>query len=156
MLSDDDIDIALADVLPLDESVPDYAGTFCEAPYADHDGGAVLARGDHAFDLVIDRESGRVDGVPEVADAFLVNTSLDRFVRCVQVSVAAREEVERFEAEAVGDEDDLEVEDDDEAVDEIEEIGRRLATQLAEIDPAALADGDGFWAVVAEELGYGG
>jgi hypothetical protein len=154
VLSDDDIDIALADVLPLDESLPDYAGTFLEAPYDDREGRAVLALGDHTFDLLIDRASGRLDGVPAEADAFLVNSSLDTFVRCVQAAVAAREEVERFEADGPPEEDDID--EDAEVVDEIEEIGMRLTARLREIDAAAMADDSGFWSVVAEELGYGG
>ncbi|WP_148613708.1 SUKH-4 family immunity protein [Nocardioides rubriscoriae] len=154
MLTDDDIITALADVLPLDESLEAYPGTWQEPPYADRDGRALLGLGDRSWDVLLDRETGRLEGVPDDADAFVLNSSLERFVRCVQVAVAAHEEVGRYEAETVED-DDLDEEVDDEAVDEIEEIGRRLAKQLAEIDPEAVADENAFWSVLAEELSYG-
>ena len=155
MLSDDDIVTALSDVLPLDESLEAYPGTWQEPPYADRDGGAVLGLGDHSWDVVIDRATSRLEGVPDGADTFLLNTSLERFVRCVQAAVAAFEEADRLEAEAEADGADDLVEDDEETVDELEEIGERLERRLREIDPDAMADENGFWAVLAEELGYG-
>jgi hypothetical protein len=157
VLTDDDIDTALADVLPLEESLEDYPGTWQTAPYADRDGSAVLGLGDRSWDVLLDRETDRLQGVPEEADPFLLNTSLDAFVRCVQAAVAAREEITRFQADATDEDDDLEdlAEDDDGTTDEIEEIALRLEARLREIDPAAMADDDGFWAVLAHELGYG-
>ena len=147
MLTDDDIDTALSDVLPLEESLEDYPGTWQTAPYADRDGQAVLGLGDHSWDILLDRGTGRVQGVPEDADAFLLNTGLERFVRCVQAAVAARQETKRHVAEDGS--------TDAEADEEIAEIGHRLAARLTEIDPDAVADDDMFWSVLAEELGYG-
>lgn len=161
MLSDDDIVTALTDVLPLDESLEAYPGTWQEAPYADRDGRAVLGLGDHSWDVLVDRGSSRVEGVPEVAEPFLLNTSLERFVRCVLAAVAAFEEAGRLEVEdpdpddldGLGDLPDLAEQDGDDE-DAVEEIGRRLVARLREIDPDAMADENGFWATLAEELGH--
>jgi hypothetical protein len=155
VLSDDDIVTALSDVLPLDESLEAYPGTWQEPPYADRDGRAVLGLGDHSWDVLLDRGTSRLEGVPDGADAFLLNTSLERFVRCVQAAVAAFEEAGRLEAESASEEADDLAEDDEETVDELEEIGERLASRLREIDPDAMVDDNSFWSVLAEELGYG-
>lgn len=153
MITDDDIDTALSDVLPLDESLPSYAGTWQEAPYADRDGRAVLALGDHSWDVLLDRDGGALLGLSESGDTFVLNGSLETFVRCVQAVVAAREEIERIELdEGLDDEDDLDLEEDEETEDEVEEVGERLAARLAEIDPLALDDDNQFWPVLADEL----
>ena len=77
MLSDDDIVTALSDVLPLDESLEAYPGTWQEAPYADRDGRAVLGLGDHSWDVLLDRDTTSAGRHPD-SDIFLDDVTVSR------------------------------------------------------------------------------
>ena len=75
-----------------------------------------------------------------------LNSSVAAYVACSNVYAEAAAEAARFEAEELGDEDDDE--------DRGDAFTEAVIERLAAVDPVAVEDENGFWSVVAEELGY--
>ncbi|GAA4903163.1 SUKH-4 immunity protein of toxin-antitoxin system [Stackebrandtia albiflava] len=148
-LSDTDISTALTDDAHL--GAP-YPGRWNVPPYPDVDlaggTGAVVADDPGISVLAVDRADGRLllvtdDGVHPV------NGSLSAFVACAREYLEARDAVTEIE-----DEGDAEWDEDGEE-DAVAQIGLDLHRRFEAIDPVAVADENDFWAVAAEELGYG-
>ncbi|WP_329045675.1 SUKH-4 family immunity protein [Amycolatopsis sp. NBC_01488] len=139
MLTDQQIDEALRAVPR--KKVP-FEGAWTKAPYPErsHDGRifAVLVDDPEVEALVVDRATGEVlvlDG-----SVALVNRSLGQFAKSATAYVAARKRAKSID------------EDDDEA---LEANGEEALMAIRAIDADAVADENQFWAVAAEELGYG-
>lgn len=139
VLTDQQIDDALRAVAR--KKVP-FEGAWAKAPYPErsHDGRtfAVLADDPEVEALAVDRASGEV--VVLDGSAVLVNRSLSQFAESAAVYVAARKRAKSID------------EDDDEA---LEANGEAALAAIRAIDADAVADENRFWAVAAEELGYG-
>ncbi|WP_405730585.1 SUKH-4 family immunity protein [Streptomyces sp. NBC_01537] len=111
-----------------------YPGTWAGPPYRLRAGRPVIADDPGVTAIVVDRDSGTVLLLDEDGESVL-NSSPAMLVECARRYTAAV---------PAPDADD----------DRWEAIGRDLPARIRVIDPAA-ADGESFWAVAAEEVGYG-
>ncbi|NJP68121.1 SUKH-4 family immunity protein [Streptomyces spiramenti] len=140
-------DVELAELLDQREAFP-YPGTWLAAPFANREAGdrklAVVARDEGLSFIGVDRAEGGVWGVPEGGDPNLVNTGLPELVACsrayreasVRIAAAGEAAVPGPEHEAG------------------EQLTEALVARFREIDAPAVADGNTFWSVAAEELGH--
>ncbi|GLF99130.1 SUKH-4 family immunity protein [Streptomyces yaizuensis] len=116
------------------ELVVPYPGRWERPPYASRGGRAVVAGDPGLSVLAVDRGSGAVVLLDDAGES-TVNGSAAALVECARRYTAAIRSPES------GDE-------------EWEGIGQALLTELRAVDPV-VADDEGFWAVAAEEVGYG-
>ncbi|WP_432953853.1 SUKH-4 family immunity protein [Micromonospora haikouensis] len=131
------IDAALARLRSLGEQLP-YPGDWLPAPRADS-AGVVLAEDEGLSRLVVDPATGAVSLV-DADGAEPVNSTLDALVACAEAYLAARAEADVLP---------------DDADDDLEAVGERLADRFRQLDPTSVGDENRFWSVAAEELGYG-
>lgn len=145
-MSDAEIAQALAPVVDGDLTVP-YPGVWARAPYASHNGRAVIAADPGLSSIVVERGSGAVMLVGSDGES-LVNRSVEAFVACARSYTAA---VNTPIGDSGSDSGSGADTDDDDAW---EAVGDRLIEEIRGIDPQAAAD-ETFWSVAAEEVGYG-
>ncbi|WP_231931932.1 SUKH-4 family immunity protein [Micromonospora echinospora] len=131
-----DREIATA-LIPLTtgESIVPYPGVWADTPYEVRAGRPVIAEDPGLSALVVDRDRGTVlllDGHGES----VVNSSLAALAECARRYSAA---IRTSDA------------DDESWI----AIGTDLLAQIRIIDPGVADAEDSFWAVAAEELGYG-
>lgn len=131
-LRDTDIAAAIADLLDGRLTLP-YPGVWGIGP--DGNGRTRIAVDEGLSSIVVDRADGTVLLVGPDGDESVVNSSPD----------ALAEFAARFDA-AIG-----EPRDDD----DWEAVGDELRARFREIDPVAVEDGESFWSLAAEEVGYG-
>jgi SUKH-4 immunity protein len=142
MATDEQIEEYLA-ALAL-KQVP-FEGEWNESPYPDRVIGdrtvAVLVDDPEVQQLVVDRDTGEVlfveDGSTEPE---LVNQTLSQFAASAEAYFAGRERATGI---------------DEEDEDALEENGEQTLAAIRALDPEAVRDENQFWAVAAEELGYG-
>jgi hypothetical protein len=137
ILTDSAIANVLAPVVTGEFVVP-YPGTWARTPYELRAGRPVIADDPGLSMIVVDRDCGTVLQVDD-HDEFVVNGSLAALVECARRYTAA------IRTPDVDDADD----------NDWEAIGRDLLAQIRAIDPGVADGEDTFWAVVAEEVGYG-
>ncbi|MEU6077188.1 SUKH-4 family immunity protein [Micromonospora sp. NPDC047074] len=131
------IEAALARILPLRDRLP-YPGTWLASPRVD---GAVvvLAEDTGLSRLLVDPATDTVCLVDDDGSE-PVNATVDAFAACAEAFVQAQVAAAALPEDA----------DDD-----LEAVGERLADRFREIDPVSVAHENRFWSLAAEELGYG-
>jgi SUKH-4 immunity protein len=134
ILTDDAIANVLAPVVAGELVVP-YPGAWARPPYESRAGRPVIAHDPGLSAIVVDRDRDTVILMDTNGEAVL-NASLAVFVECARRYTAA-----------------IHTPDADD--DSWETIGRELLAQIRAIDPDAADGEDRFWAVAAEEVGYG-
>nr|QLK01395.1 SUKH-4 family immunity protein [Micromonospora carbonacea] len=131
------MDVALARLRSLGEQLP-YPGVWLPAARAESTG-IVLAEDEGLSRLAVDPATGAVSLLDDDG-AEPVNSALAAFVACAEAYLAARAEADALP---------------DDADDELEALGERLAERFRQLDPVSVGDENRFWSVAAEELGYG-
>jgi hypothetical protein len=135
------IDTDLLEPVISGELTVPYAGEWLSEPYESKTGRTLIAEDPGISSIVVDDTSGEVVLVGPDGDS-IINGSLATLVACARLyTVAINTEVD---------------DDDPDGADERwEEVGAQLEAAIRAADPVAAGDEESFWAVAAEEVGYG-